>query len=167
MDVGLITPSPTLKAMQLEGRARYDDERAEARPSRRRLSEKAKTDFHVKAKLIAEFKQDLGRLSHRRVLVPLPGTIHQDTIHQIMWRQKEAWTPLPHPMSDNGAQSSIGTIIDVPLNDTSLQQRCVPASSARSDSSWVFAEDESCSASSSWVFPGDAKCNASWEMADL
>ena len=67
--------------------------------SLRDIAKRAKTDWSGKKKLVAEFREDLRKLTKptRRVLLPPPGLEYEEVIRQIMFQDKEGWKTRPDP----------------------------------------------------------------------
>ena len=65
----------------------------------RDIAKRAKTDWPWKDKLVAEFREDLRKLTRptRRVLLPPPGLEYEEVIHQIMFRGKKGWKTRHEP----------------------------------------------------------------------
>ena len=92
--------------------------------SQRVQKERAKTDWHCKGQLIAEFKGNLQKLTSptRRVLLPPPGMPYPEVIQQIMLNRKRGWRTQP----------------EIPSQASSEADWCL-ASQASSEVGWCLA----------------------------
>ena len=100
--------SRLINDLHLEGpRLTIHDDRSLIKCSEKTRRERAKTDWHRKDQLVAEFKANLQTLTSplRRVLHPPPGTPQPEVIHQIMFHQKKWWMPLPDPIRSKPSPS--------------------------------------------------------------
>ena len=96
--------------------------------SQRVQKERAKTDWHCKGQLIAEFKGNLQKLTSptRRVLLPPPGMPYPEVIQQIMLNRKRGWRTQP----------------EIPSQASSEADWCL-ASQASSEVGWCLASQAS------------------------
>ena len=96
--------------------------------SQRVQKERAKTDWHCKGQLIAEFKGNLQKLASptRRVLLPPPGMPYPEVIQQIMLNRKRGWRTQP----------------EIPSQASSEADWCL-ASQASSEVGWCLASQAS------------------------
>ena len=112
MDIYLsVTASRLINDLHLKGpRLTIHDDRSLIKCSEKTRRERAKTDWHRKDQLVAEFKANLQTLTSpfRRVLHPPHGTPQPEVIHQIMFmflHQKKRWMPLPDPIQSEPSPS--------------------------------------------------------------